>query len=433
MDSDTLSPEILVIGAGPGGSAAAWTLAQQGHDVLLIDRARFPRDKTCGDGLTPAAVQTLDQLGLLPQLEAAGAYKIEGVRVISAHGLSTRMAFVDCLKLPKAFGLSLPRFQFDDIVRNHAIQAGSRFLGGVHVVRLDRQGDRIVSIQCEENGRPIQINARHVVIAVGANTALLRREGLIAHQPRYMRAMRAYYDHVENPGNDFQLFFDAQLRHGYGWIFPIRASGANIGIATLDSGHAHNEYAPTSSHQLHLDFISRHTGAGTLNADMQQVSPVKGYPIRVDFPSHRIAGENWVMIGEAAGLVNPFTGEGIDLALQSGVIAGEIMGTYLNRGASYSSTYHREIHGRYGSTFRGLRPLFDIATVPFLSDHLVRVGQHHEFFSQIFARIIQGLAPPSNVFHPLFLLELLVPFSPGRLVKHFRDLRPNGRETTPAK
>ena len=94
--TQTLTPEILVIGAGPGGAAAAWGLAQAGHDVLMIDRAEFPRDKTCGDGLTPMAVGTLREMGVLAQVERAGAVRIENVRIVGPFGMEATMRFADC-------------------------------------------------------------------------------------------------------------------------------------------------------------------------------------------------------------------------------------------------------------------------------------------------------------------------------------------------
>ncbi|HPV08967.1 MAG TPA: FAD-dependent monooxygenase, partial [Aggregatilineales bacterium] len=138
MDSRSLRPEILVIGAGPGGSAAARALAEAGHEVLLIDSADFPRDKTCGDGLTPMAVRTLRKMGVLAQVKAAGAQRIDYNRITGPFGLSATMAFAE-YQPDYPYALVLPRLILDDVLRRYALVAGAEFRGRVRVEDIRRE------------------------------------------------------------------------------------------------------------------------------------------------------------------------------------------------------------------------------------------------------------------------------------------------------
>ena len=133
MTAPTLKPEILVIGAGPGGSTAAWALAQAGHDVMLVDQAEFPRDKTCGDGLTPTAVKMLRHIDVLPQIEAAGAVRINRAGITGPFGMSRTVPFNDCMGADDAYALVLPRIKFDEIMLRHAVDVHRR--GHLHAAQ----------------------------------------------------------------------------------------------------------------------------------------------------------------------------------------------------------------------------------------------------------------------------------------------------------
>ena len=193
-----LFPEILVIGAGPGGSAAAWALSSQGHDVLLIDRSEFPRDKTCGDGLPPMAVRTLKSMGLIAEVEAANPAVVERVRIVGPFGGEIDLAFKDCMPDVDHHALVLPREVFDDILRHHAIRAGAAFQGETSVETIERTGDRIIHVTANTPKGKLVIEPKHVVIAMGANIGLLRRCGFLKYNPRIIRASRGYFSGVEN-------------------------------------------------------------------------------------------------------------------------------------------------------------------------------------------------------------------------------------------
>ena len=416
-----LRPEILVIGAGPGGAATAWGLAQAGHDVLLIDRTDFPRDKTCGDGLTPMAVQTLRQIGVLSEIEAAGAVRIDHVRIVGPFGVPATMAFAD-FQPKNPYALVLPRLILDDILRKHALSGGAEFLGRVRVGRIVRDGERVVSVQGNSPAGPVEFRADQVVIAVGANMGLLQRGGFLRHKPRYIRAARAYYDNVPDTTNRYDFFFDFQLLPGYGWVFPTGQGRANVGVGILPVPWSTRK--PTQT--LLREFVARRAREGILNG-AQRVGPIKGYPLRIDFPATRVAGENWVIVGEAAGLVNPVTGEGIDLAIESGLIASRTLDADIRTGRRDHLAYQRELWERFGPMFSGLRVLRDILITPFFTDYALWLMRQHRFLTRSVMNMAQGFDPPESVFHPLFILQFFMPLSPRLIGQEVQKALRDGR------
>ncbi len=411
MTSNTLKPEILVIGAGPGGSATAWGLAQAGHDVLLVDAATFPREKTCGDGLTPLAVRTLGEMGVRGQVEAAGAVRIDHTRITGPFGVQATMPFADS-QPDYPYALVLPRLIFDDVLRRYAIAGGAEFAGGVRVEHIERSGDTITQVEVSGPDGPQAIEARHVVIAVGANMGLLKREGFITHRPRFIRAARAYYDALHDGPNLYDFYFDLELLPGYGWVFPTGNGRANIGLGVLPVFWS----TARPAHTLIDDFLQRRIIAGVLDR-LEPAGPVKGYPLRIDFPAQRAAGQNWAIVGEAAGLVNPVTGEGIDLALESGLIAARALHTNIRAGRRNHIGYQRELWDRFGPMFTGLRVLRDILITPFFTDYALWLMRQHRFLTDKVMVISQGIAPPQDVLHPLFVLQFFMPLSPRWMIE----------------
>lgn len=418
------SPEILVIGAGPGGSAAAWSLAQDGHDVLMIDAASFPRDKTCGDGLTPMAVRTLGEIGVLPQIEAAGAQRIDHTRIAGPFGLTATMPFAD-YQPDYPYALALPRYTLDDILRRYALSAGAQFSGETRVTNIEREGSgadvRITAVTASTPDGPVTFTPRYVVIAVGANMGLLQRTGFITHKPRFIRAARAYYDGVSLPeGGLYDFYFDLELLPGYGWMFPVGEGRANIGVGILPVFWSTRRPART----LLGEFLERRQANGL--GEARQSGPIKGYPLRIDYPAQDTAGENWLIVGEAAGLVNPVTGEGIDLALESALMAARSLHDSIRAGERSLIGYQYELRQRFGTMFAGLRALRDVLITPFFTDYALLLMRQHKFLTRSVMKVAQGIAPPSSVFHPLFILQFFMPITPRLLIEEFSG-RTDGR------
>lgn len=311
MQANSALYDVAVIGAGPAGAAAAYFLAAGGLHVALLDKSDFPRDKTCGDGLTPRAIALLDEMGVLPDLQQK-AYHCSAVTLRQSDDVTFRLELSGLNGLPHNI-LVLPRFSLDDILRQRAVTAGADFKATARVKSLLRTPEGIARLQIEDGQT---LDCKLVIMATGANSTLLRGLGLLKKSPPVQLAARTYFENVDGLDDTICLFFDGVERPGYGWVFPTGPGTANVGCgAFFDSP------TPQPS-QLRL-LIQKHPYLQKVLKNAQQVGPIKGFPLRTDFsPAH--CGNEWILVvGEAVGLVNPITGEGIDYALESAHLAAQ--------------------------------------------------------------------------------------------------------------
>src|SRR3989338_901512 len=312
------SHDVVIVGAGPAGSASAYFLASRGFDVQLLDKAEFPRDKTCGDALSPRSLHVLRTMGLLEAILAAG-HRLDHVLLYAPNGQPVQAHVPNFAGLPD-FVVVLPRLKLDERVRRQAAQAGAQFSARVAVTNLVWEQGRITGVRAESPAGPIELRARLTLLATGAATALLERAGLLPRQPAFGRAARTYFENMPATANAVEFHFDAVPLPGYGWVFPTSPTSANVGAGYFT--RAGRPALRNSPRQVFDDFVAS-PRLRALLAKARQTAPVKGYPLRFDFPTARTALPGLRLVGEACGLVNPLTGEGIDYALESAEVAAE--------------------------------------------------------------------------------------------------------------
>ncbi len=310
--------DVAIIGAGPGGSAAAYYLAQRGLAVALLDKADFPRDKTCGDGLTPRAVSVLRDMGLLEQLLQVG-HRTPRLEIVAPLGYSVDSDIPKVGDWPE-FTLVVPRLILDDLLLHKAIGAGAVFQGGTRVSKVATSAAG-VTVHGTRKGGVVEVKARVAIVATGASPTLLMEMGILKHKPAMMIASRAYFEDMRGLKDEVYLTFEGVPLPGYGWVFPTSETSANIGAGLVRRSWTSRWRKETSS-QVFQKFIASPTIKAMLDGG-HQVGPIKGYPLRMDFAQSPTYGERTLLVGEAAGLVNPLTGEGIDYALESGRLAAE--------------------------------------------------------------------------------------------------------------
>ena len=334
--------DVVIIGAGPAGSSAAYFLARAGAKVLLLDKATFPRDKTCGDGLVPRALPILSEMGVLDSIAARG-WKLDHLEVSAPSG---RNVHFDIPPLPHApnHAIVIPRLELDNLLLQRAIESGADFRGAVHVRGLQTDTDG-VTISAGENYR-----ATLAIVATGANTALLSSIGLNPPKPNIVAA-RAYFEGIDSLPPYFQFRFDGVVLPGYGWVFPLSATSANLGAGFIRDGkREHYQSAQTA-----FNGFIQSPELKVILGNAKQVGALKSFPIRTDFASAPTFAERVLLVGEAAGLVNPLTGDGIDFALESGKIAAEHILNMLRLGdVSHSQlqAYDTILRQHYQNLFR---------------------------------------------------------------------------------
>nr|WP_254699328.1 geranylgeranyl reductase family protein [Rhodococcus sp. SGAir0479] len=343
----------MVVGAGPAGSAAAAWAARDGRDVLLVDAATFPRDKTCGDGLTPRAVAELDRLGLGDWVRERTVNR--GLR-LSGWGQELQLPWPGG-SLP-AVGSAVPRAELDDRLRLTAVESGARMVEGAKAVDVVRDGDRVRAVTLRTATGTHTVACDTLIVADGVRSPLGKLLGRQWHRETvYGVAARAYVssDRSSDPWitSHLELRDDAGvLQPGYGWVFPLGTGEVNIGVGTLATA---KRPAPGALRPLLGLYADQRRDEWGFDGDVHSVAsallPMGGAV------SH-VAGRNWALIGDAAACVNPLNGEGIDYGLEGGRLVARILDD-----DDLTDVWPAILRERYGRAFSIARRLANLLTM----------------------------------------------------------------------
>ena len=378
--------DVLVVGAGPAGSAAAAWAARSGAEVVLVDAAVFPRDKTCGDGLTPRAIGELQRLGLEDWLRAHTVNR--GLR---AHG------FGQTLLLPwpggslPDWGSAVARTELDNHLRNLAIKAGVTAVDGARAVDVRRSGGRVTAVVLRSPAGVVEIGCRRLVVADGVRSPLGKVLGREWHRETvYGVAGRSYVasemsddpwisSHLELRGED------GGILSGYGWIFPLGSGEVNLGVGTLATAKrpANVAIKPLMAHYAELrreDFEL----SGDLRAPTSALLPMGG-------AVSNVAGPNWALIGDAAACVNPLNGEGIDYGLETGRLVAELLAERPPDDPRLDTVWPALLRDHYGEAFSIARRLAGLVTVPRLLPTLGPAGMRSDWLMTLALRWMGNL------------------------------------------
>jgi geranylgeranyl reductase family protein len=338
--------DVIVVGAGPAGSAAAYYLATAGLDVLLLEKTRFPRDKVCGDGLTPRAVKALTAMGV-PIAERDGWLRNKGLRIIGGGG-RIEIPWPELSSYP-GYGLVRNRLDFDEILARHAQRAGAKLLEGVTVTGplLDDRTGMIIGVLAKtdtESGSPVRagrsgpalastvFRGRVVVAADGNSSRLSVAMGLRKRDDRPLGvAVRTYYTTPRHDDDYLEAWLDlwdgAALLPGYGWVFGMGDGTSNVGLGLLNTSAAFGNIDYRALLRRWLATMPAEWGL----VEENRTGPVRGAALPMGFnrTPHYCGG--LLLVGDAGGMVNPFNGEGIGYALEAGEIAARIIAQALAR------------------------------------------------------------------------------------------------------
>jgi menaquinone-9 beta-reductase len=317
--SDTA--DVIVVGAGPGGSAAAYHLATAGLDVLMLEKTSFPREKVCGDGLTPRAVKALTAMGISID-EGDGWLRNKGLRIIGGGG-RIELAWPDLSAFP-GFGTIRARTDFDQLLARHAQKAGVRLRENVTVVgpRLDERTGRVTGVVAKDGQEEKGYGARVVIAADGNSSRLSISMGLHKRDDRPLGvAVRTYYKSPRHDDDYLEAWLDLwdgkSLLPGYGWIFGMGDGTSNVGLGLLNTSAAFGHIDYRALLRRWLSAMPAEWGF----AEENRTGPVRGAALPMGFNRTPHYTRGLVLVGDAGGMVNPFNGEGIAYAMESGEIA----------------------------------------------------------------------------------------------------------------
>ncbi|QIX28125.1 geranylgeranyl reductase family protein [Nocardioides sp. JQ2195] len=338
--------QVIIVGAGPAGAATAFHLAGAGIDVLVLEKTSFPRDKICGDGLTPRAVKQL--LGMGFDLDEPGWQKNKGLRIIGA-GHRIELPWPDLTTFPP-FGMARARTDLDELLARHAQKAGARLRENTSVTGpvFDERTGRVVGVRArsvDERGRKygdeLEFRAPVVIACDGVSARMATSLGIERRENRPMAvACRAYYrtpmhddDYMESwlelwdgPRNSPQSN-EANLLPGYGWIFPLGDGTANVGLGILNTSSAFQNMDYKESMRRWLANTPEELGF----RDQNLTAPIRSAALPMGFNRKPHYRNGMLLVGDSGGMVNPFNGEGIDYALEAGKMAAETVVQALGR------------------------------------------------------------------------------------------------------
>ncbi|MGZ4674585.1 MAG: geranylgeranyl reductase family protein [Ilumatobacteraceae bacterium] len=392
-----ISTDVLVIGGGPAGASAAYWLAKFGHDVSIVERKSFPREKTCGDGLTPRAVHQLNEMGLAEQLTKFHRYN--GLRA-TGMGRELELQWPAHPVFPQ-YGYVVRRRDLDMMVAENAVSAGARLLEGHDAVLpiVDRGFVRGAVVQPYE-GDPLEIRARYVVVADGANSRFGRALGTFrTREWPYGTAIRTYWESPRHAEPWIESALDVKDRNGnpmpgYGWIFPVGDGTVNIGVGLLST---FREFKTVNTTTLLDGYAHQVADRWEINPDRPECKATSGR-IPMGGSVGPKAGPSYLVIGDAAGSVNPFNGEGIDYAYETAHMAAQVLHEAIDAGDPTAlQRYPSMLDDEYGEYFKVARLFARVIGRPALMRELTRAGMHSRTLMEWVLRIMANLLRPDEL------------------------------------
>ncbi|MEZ5171158.1 MAG: geranylgeranyl reductase family protein [Acidimicrobiia bacterium] len=390
--------DVLVVGAGPAGAAAAFWLAGRGHDVLMVEKKRFPREKTCGDGLTPRAVHELELMELTAELREFHRY--DGLRAM-AHDVTLEMQWPDHPEYPD-HGYVVRRRELDEMVAGQAVKAGATMWSAAEATAPIVENGLVTGavIHHTESGTRENVRARFLVVADGANSRFGRALGTSRDRTYPLgMAIRGYFesDMHDDPWIESHLDIrdtDGEHLPGYGWVFPVADGTINVGVGLLSTFAG---WKSINTSRLMEAFV--HTAPDYWGIDPStSCGPPTGGKLPTGSSVSPRTGPTWLVIGDAAGSINPFNGEGIAYAYETGRIAADALDTALLTGDGLAlGAYTDEIDRRFGLYFKTARLFVKAIGNPAVMRELTRVGMQSRPLMEWVLRIMANLLRPDEI------------------------------------
>jgi menaquinone-9 beta-reductase len=345
-----IETDVLVVGAGPGGSTAAYHLARHGIDVTVVDKASFPREKVCGDGLTPRAMVSLERMGIDaddPRFE-----RHTGLRIY-ARRATLELPWPTLEDFP-GYGLTMTRASFDELLARTAEKAGATLRERTEALAPSRDGEWVTGarVRSLEEDREVEVRARYVIAADGASSRFAQQVG-VRRDPRKPLgiAARRYYRVDRHPGPWLEVWMDLwegdEIMPGYGWLFALADGSINLGAGLLNTFKSFKDVSAQRVFEAFSKMLPEDWNVNEATAEGRVLSgplPMGGSRVPPAVPG-------MLLIGDAAGMVNPFNGEGIAYAMENGELAAELVAEALLRDrpgvAQLYPTILRERYARY--------------------------------------------------------------------------------------
>ena len=392
-----LHTDIAVIGAGPAGSIAAQRLAAAGAQVALIEKDIFPRAKSCGDGVTSEGLDVLNRTELASW--AAQFPEMKALRLTSPDGQVLNIPF----NHPEwgCVGRIIPRFQLDEKLARCAVESGAVLMEGCQVTAVEQTDHQPIRITAGDESIETQL----LILADGSHAPVTRRLGLIRTKPELV-AMRQYFTGDTLADDTLEIHFTPTIVPGYTWLFPVGDGRINIGTGSFSRRVAQGKL---NLHKELDQFVAHHPVTADRLQQLKPAGPLKGHPLRTNLDETQTHADRILVTGDAAGLVNPFTGVGIGQAMHSGELAAQHALLALQRGALNAqdlASYTRDLKAHYRPDQKAARLLRDWLSPTPVLNWLFRKLRHNQSLALMLGHIILGKRSPRLAFQSKTWLQL---------------------------
>jgi menaquinone-9 beta-reductase len=385
---------VLVVGAGPGGSAAAYHLARHGVNTLLVDRAKFPREKVCGDGLTPRGVRAILEMGVDP--DEPGFARVKGLKVYGRRA-ELELPWPVLEDFPD-YGLVRTRLDFDHLLAKQARKAGADLWEQAEAEAPVMDGEWVTgaTVHRLENGKAApttEIRARFVLAADGAASRFAAQAGVRRDPGRPLGIAARRYYRIERP---LQPWFEAwldlwegdALLPGYGWIFPVGDGVVNVGAGLLNTFRGFKDLSARRVFDIFQRMLPPEWGVD----ERHEEGPILSGPLPMGMNRQPLAVPGMLVVGDAGGIVNPFNGEGIAYAMESGQLAAELVYQALATGRpGLAHLYPTVLRERYGRYFHIGRTFVQLIGNPSVMKAATRHGLHRAWVMRFALRFMGNL------------------------------------------
>ena len=406
-DAKNRTYDLVIVGGGPAGATAALYAKRHGLSALLLDKAGFPRDKICGDALSGKSVRILRDLGLLDRVAALPGAAIHTITFGSPGGTEIDIDLTRSSRQDFLTGFVIRRQAFDAFLFEQARKAADACVEGVTVRDLIRENGQVCGVRGMRGTESVEYRGRIVLGADGFNSIVSRKTGCYKHEPRHsIVALRCYYRGVKGLGDQIELHYVDEVIPGYFWIFPLEDGRANVGIGMVHEQIKKQRVDLKAALQKAVEsarFRDRFADATPLEA------PV-GWNLPTGSKHRKIYGDGFMLLGDAAGLIDPFTGEGIGNAMYSARYAVECAREACDTGdfsEPFLSRYDSRLWDEIGDELRVSARLQRIGRIRPLLNFVINKAAHSQEVRDIICGMIADEIPKKRLANPLFYLKLL--------------------------
>src|SRR3989338_814166 len=404
--------DVIVVGGGPGGSTTASFLAKKyNKKVLLLEKEQFPRDKPCGDAISGKSMSVLADLGIKSNVEEVDPIRTHGVIISSPNGTVLDIPFKSKDPNRHSYGYVCKRFVYDNVLFQHAKSLPNvTTIESFHVNDLIFEGTQLVGVNGKDltSGKEHEFRAKIIVGADGANGFVANKLSVGGlNEWHSVVSIRAYYDGVEGMKPAIEIHFVDSLIPGYFWIFPTSKSEANVGVGMIT---ADMKKKRVNLQKAMFDIIENNASLSPRFKNAKITSEIKGWNLPLGSKIRKCSGNGYLLVGDAASLIDPFSGEGIGNAMYSGRLAARIINNAFENNdfteatlGEYERRLHEELDYELGISYK----LQKLGQNKFLLNWVIGKAARSEHVRETLSGMLANTQAKKGLVNPLFYLKLL--------------------------